>query len=69
MLGIWTTIAGAPAAIYLGARALRQPPGPLARGRWRSIAAIVLGTVQLLIWAALLATIFGTALFRGGRLG
>lgn len=69
MLGIWTTIAGGPVAIYLGIRALSQPPGPVPRGRSRAIVAIILGAIQVLAWAALLITIFGTALFRGGRLG
>ncbi len=69
MLGLWTTIAGGPVAVYLGIRALSQVPGPVPRGRSRAIAAIVLGAIQVLAWAALLVTIFGTALFRGGRLG
>lgn len=69
IFGLWTTLVGAPAAIYLGLRALRQAPGPLPRGRWRSIVAIALGAIQVLIWAIFLLTAFGTALFRGGRLG
>ena len=68
-LGIWTTIAGGPLAIYLGIRALRQAPGPVLRGRSRAIVAITLGSLQVLVWALLLITVFGTALFRGGRLG
>lgn len=69
MLGVWTTIVGGPVAVYLGIRALSQPPGPVPRGRSRAIAAIVIGTIQVLAWFTLLITIFGTALFRGGRLG
>jgi DNA-directed RNA polymerase subunit RPC12/RpoP len=69
MLGIWTTLVGGPVAIYLGIRAFSQAPGPVPRGRWRAIAAIVLGTLQVIGWILLFATILGTALFRGGRLG
>ncbi len=69
ILGVWTTLVSGPAAIYLGLRALRQAPGPLPRSRWRSIAAIALGAIQVLIWAILFVTAFGTALFQGGRLG
>lgn len=69
MLGVWTTLVGAPVAIYLGVRALSQAPGPVPRGRWRAWAAIVLGVVQVVALIALLVTIFGTLLFRGGRLG
>lgn len=66
---LWPTLVSGPVAIYLGIRALRQPPGPIPRGRWRAIAAIVLGALQFLAWAALLIAGFGTVLFRGGRLG
>jgi hypothetical protein len=69
MLGVWTTLVGGPVAIYLGIRALSQAPGPIARGRWRPVAAIVLGLLQVVAWIALLVTMFGTLLFRGGRLG
>ncbi|MBY0506050.1 MAG: DUF4190 domain-containing protein [Bryobacteraceae bacterium] len=69
LLLVSTSIIGAPIGIYLGLRALRQPAGPLPRGRWRAILAIVLGIVQVLAWLGLLLTLIGTWLFPGGRLG
>jgi len=69
MLGVWTTLVGGPVAIYLGIRALSQEPGPVPRGRWRAILALVLGVLQVVAWILLLVTVFGTVLFRGGRLG
>lgn len=69
MLGVWTTLVGGPVAIYLGIRALSQEPGPVPRGRWRAILALVMGVLQVVAWILLLVTVFGTVLFRGGRLG
>ncbi len=69
VLLIWPSLIGGPASIYLGIRALRQPPGPLPRSRVRAYLALAIGAFVVVGWLVLLITAFGTLLYRGGTRG
>lgn len=51
MVGIWTTLIGAPAALYLVIRYWRKPLGPLEPSKWRFVVAGLVAVAQLAAWA------------------
>lgn len=55
---IYVTVVTAPIAIYLSIRHWNSPGSLVGRSRWRFVAAIVVGSLQLLGLAAIAVTLF-----------
>lgn len=52
LIFIWTTLIGAPIALYLSIRYWNAPSSVIPRSKWRFIVAIVIALAELGTWAA-----------------
>ena len=54
---VWTTIIGAPIALYLAIRYWKAPSSVVPRSRWRAVLAIILALLQIGGWVAVVVAI------------
>lgn len=54
MIFVWTTIIGAPIALYIAIRYWKAPTSIVSRSRWRAWLAIVIALLQIAGWVAIL---------------
>ena len=50
LLLVWPTLITAPIALYIAIRYWKRPLSAAPRGRWRFVAAIILASLELLVW-------------------
>jgi hypothetical protein len=58
IIAVWTTIIGAPIAIYLSIRYWNAPSSAIPRSKWRFIVAIILALIEIGVWVAVFIAIF-----------